>query len=100
MIDLLLHRDTFIVAATAAQVLRYRDTAAVGLVLEALSDPCCDDELEDWLLDAFLGTYVGADWDFQPLHQLAEQACAQSPQTRSTGMTRLSDWLANADGGA
>lgn len=95
LIDLLLHDDTFIVAATAAQVLRYQDIAAVGLMLEALSDPRCDDELEDWLLDAFLGTYVGADGDFQSLHQVAEQACAQLPQARATGMTRLNDWLRN-----
>ncbi|WP_432563052.1 hypothetical protein [Kineococcus sp. SYSU DK003] len=92
LIDLLLYPDTFVVATVAAAVLRYRDPAAVGLILEALSDPRCDDELEDWLLDAFLGTYVDTDWNFEPLRQMAMQACAQSPQTRTIGrsLTRFS----------
>jgi hypothetical protein len=93
LIDLLLYPDTFVVAMTAAQVLRHRDTAAVGLMLEALGDPRCDAELEDWLLDAFLGTYVNTDDDVAALRQLAVQACAESPQTRTVGMTRLDVWL-------
>ena len=98
LIHLLLYPDTFVVAMTAAQVLRHRDTAAVGLMLEALSDPRCDEELEDWLLDAFLGTYVNTDDDFEPLRQLAVQACADSPRTRTVGMTRLGLWLTGTVG--
>ncbi|WP_337061811.1 hypothetical protein [Kineococcus sp. G2] len=93
LIDLLLHSDTFVVAAVAAHVLRYRDPTAVGLILEALSDSRCDDELEDWLLDAFIGTYVGTDFDLEPLRQMAAQACAQSPLTRTVGAARLEAWL-------
>jgi hypothetical protein len=98
LIDLLLSPDTFVVAMTAVQVLRHRDTAAVGLMLEALGDPRCDEELEGWLLDAFLGTYVNTDDDVDPLRQLAVRACAESPQARAVGMTRLDVWLTGTAG--